>query len=56
MQRRIDIHQFATSRTGRSYFKFLLFCALFSFGIGLVFYETSLRSYTVSKLRSRLRR
>ena len=49
MQRRIDIHEFAASRTGRSYFKFLLFCALFSFGIGFVFYQTSLRSYTVSK-------
>jgi signal transduction histidine kinase len=49
LQRRIDIHEFATSRTGRSYFKFLLFCALFSFGIGFVFYQTNLRSYTVSK-------
>jgi signal transduction histidine kinase len=49
VQRRIDIHEFAASRTGRSYFKFLLFCALFSFGIGFVFYQTNLRSYTVSK-------
>ena len=44
-----DIRQFARSRTGRSYFTFVLFCAVFSFGIGDFFYQANLRFYTASK-------
>jgi signal transduction histidine kinase len=47
--RSVDIGQFARSRTGRSYLLFVLFCAVFSLGIGGAFYETNLRSYKTSK-------
>jgi signal transduction histidine kinase len=50
----VDIRHFAASRTGRSYLWFVLVCALFSFGIGWVFYETSLASYVANKREEKI--
>ena len=54
MLHRFDIKHFAGSRTGRGYLTFILFCALFSFGIGYAFYQANLHFYTVSKREEKI--